>query len=201
MKDDAARQAVEELISLYAAGALPADEHQSVEARLQSGWPEGQAAWKALQPGIEAMLLAIPAGLLPTDLKDRLLNQLPRAVVAQTLIPKIPPHAPAGIIFQHQRDASFVPTPYPGITMRLLHVDQTGAKFSALLRVAPGAKYPSHHHDGVEECLVLEGTLMVGNTRMVVGDYQRAEEDSDHVDQWSETGALLYINAPLSLLG
>jgi len=201
MKDDAAREAVEEQISLYAAGALPAGEHQSVEERLQRGWPEGQAAWAALQPGIEAMLLAIPAASLPVDLKDRLLQQLPRSVATQALIPKATPAAPGGITFQHQRDANFIPTPYPGITMRLLHVDQAGAKFSALLRVAPGAKYPSHHHDGVEECLVLEGTLMVGNTRMVTGDYQRAEPDSDHVDQWSETGALLYINAPLSLLG
>lgn len=201
MKDDAAQQAVEELISLYAAGALPADEHQSVEERLHRGWPEGQAAWEALQPGIEAMLLAIPAGYLPTDLKERLLSQLPRTVAAQALIPKKPASPPGGILFQHQRDAEFVPTPYPGITIRMLHLDQAGAKFSALLRVAPGAKYPSHHHDGIEECLVLEGTLMVGETRMEAGDYQRAEADSDHVDQWSETGALLYINAPLSLLG
>ncbi|HQR07489.1 MAG TPA: cupin domain-containing protein [Gemmatales bacterium] len=201
MKHDAAYQAVDELISLYAAGALPPEEHRSVEERLRQGWPEGQAAWKSLQPGIEAMLLAIPAGFLPTDLKERLLQQLPRAVAVQTLIPKTVPVAPGGIIFQHQRDASFVPTPYPGIAMRLLHLDQACSKFSALLRVAPGAKYPSHHHDGVEECLVLEGTLMVGDTRMVAGDYQRAEAHSDHVDQWSETGALLYINAPLSLLG
>ncbi|MFT3880658.1 MAG: cupin domain-containing protein [Gemmatales bacterium] len=201
MKDRAAQEAVEELISLYAAGALPADERQSVEERLQQGWPEGQAAWQALQPGIEAMLLAIPAGLLPSDLKHRLLSQLPRMVTSQSLIPPTAPVKPAGISFQHQRDAEFVPTPYPGITMRMLHLDQKGSKFSALLRVAPGATYPHHHHDGVEECLVLEGTLMVGDTRMVVGDYQRAEEHSDHVDQWSETGALLYINAPLSLLG
>lgn len=201
MKDEAAREAVEELISLYASGALPAEEHRSVEERLHRGWPEGQAAWEALQPGIEAMLQAIPAASLPTNLKERLLQQLPRAVSAHSLIPKTTPATTGGIIFQHQRDANYVPTPYPGITMRLLHVDQAGAKFSALLRVEPGAKYPSHHHDGVEECLVLEGSLMVGNTRMVAGDYQRAEPHSEHVEQWTETGALLFINAPLSLLG
>jgi len=34
---------------------------------------------------------------------------------------------------------------------------------------------------------------------MKAGDYQRAEADSDHVEQWTDTGALLYLSAPADL--
>jgi uncharacterized protein HemY len=47
---------------------------------------------------------------------------------------------------------------------------------------------------------VLEGELLVGGVRMKAGDYQRAEPGTAHADQWSDTGALLYITGPISLL-
>lgn len=190
----------EEQLTLYAAGALPVAEATAVEEQLRHSSAEGWQHWQSLQPVVDALLAAIPERMPSPGVKGKLLSQLPCSKPVEALIPS-PLRSPAGILFQHERDAEFVPTPYPGITLRLLHVDQAQQKFSALLRLSPGAKYPSHHHDGVEECLVLEGTLWVGNTKMTVGDYQRAEADSDHVDQWSETGALLYINAPLSLMG
>ena len=198
---DMPNAATEELLALYAAGALSEVERQAIEDRLRQGWPDGQETWDDMQSSLEKVFHSLPQEQPPAQLKERLLTRLPRAVSASVLLHQQAKPSPAGIVFQHQRDAQFVPTPYPGITMRLLHVDQQARQFSALLKVEPGAVYPHHHHDGHEECLVLEGTLLVGDIRMVAGDFQRAEPDSDHVDQWSDTGALLYINAPLSLLG
>lgn len=195
------QEAVYELIALYAAGALPQAEQQEVEERLRQGWPEGEAAWQEMQPALQSLLQTQPPEEPSPALKARLLEMLPQAKPVQAIIPPASIPSLAGITFQHQRDAAFMPTPYPGISIRMLHVDQKQKQFSALMKVEPGAVYPHHHHDGYEECLVLEGTLMVGDTKMVAGDYQRADAGSDHVDQWSETGALLYINAPLSLLG
>ena len=107
---------------------------------------------------------------------------------------------PPDIRFRFATDGAFAPTPYPGVAIRVLNVDRERRQFSAVIRLDAGATYPSHAHDGPEECVVLEGELLVGDVRMRPGDYQRAEPGSAHSDQWSETGALLFVTGPMSLL-
>jgi quercetin dioxygenase-like cupin family protein len=102
--------------------------------------------------------------------------------------------------FRFATDGAFAPTPFPGMTIRMLNLDPARKQFSAMIRLEPGAVYPSHAHDGPEECVVLEGELLVGGVRMKAGDYQRAEPGTAHADQWSDTGALLYVTGPASLL-
>lgn len=117
--------------------------------------------------------------------------------VKATLFARIDPPGPR---FQFAGDGAFVPTPYPGMSIRVLNVDRPRRQFTALIRLEPGGRYPSHPHDGPEECVVLEGELLVGGVRMKAGDYQRAEPGSAHADQWSDTGALLFVTGPLSLM-
>jgi anti-sigma factor ChrR (cupin superfamily) len=62
-----------------------------------------------------------------------------------------------------------------------------------LVRMDPGSSYPGHLHAGVEECFVLEGELRVGEEVLRRGDYQRADEGSEHGIQWTEKGCLLLI--------
>lgn len=50
----------------------------------------------------------------------------------------------------------------PGITYRVLKVDQELKRQSLLVRMQPGAIYQSHAHDIDEECLVIEGDLRYG---------------------------------------
>lgn len=102
--------------------------------------------------------------------------------------------------FRFAGDGAFVPTPFPGMTIRMLNLDRERKQFTAMIRLEPGATYPGHAHDGPEECVVLEGELLVGGVRMKAGDYQRAEPGTEHADQWSDTGALLYVSGPASLL-
>ncbi len=104
------------------------------------------------------------------------------------------------IEFQFVQDKPFDPTPHRGVSVRVLHVDEVRKQFSAVLRLEPGGVFPSHAHDGPEECLVLEGVLHVGGVRMGVGDFQRTEAGTQHVEQHAPEGALLYIKGPLSLL-
>jgi hypothetical protein len=47
--------------------------------------------------------------------------------------------------------------------MRLLFVDRDHSRCTALVRMAAGATYSSHVHNGPEECFVLEGDLHVGD--------------------------------------
>lgn len=133
------------------------------------------------------------------------------AQLAAAIPPVAPPHGvktalfarlspTPDIRFRFATDGAFAPTPHPGMSIRLLNLDRERRQFSALIRLDAGAIYPSHAHDGPEECVVLEGELRVGDVRMRPGDYQRAEPGSAHADQWSETGALLFVTGPMSLL-
>jgi quercetin dioxygenase-like cupin family protein len=193
---EVSRESLDELMACYLAGALPAHEERALLNQLAAGWPEGAAALREQEQGLLALMQSIPAVQPPSALKVEILSMLP----ARKSVGEVKAHPLAGISFSSHQQSSFLPTPFPGISLRMLHINRPARKFTALMKLEPGARYPSHHHDGEEECLVLEGSLMVGDHRMEAGDYQFCEADSDHVNQWSETGALLYITAPLSLL-
>jgi len=51
------------------------------------------------------------------------------------------------------------PTEFPGVEMKILWREPGGEAFTALFRLAPGARLPPHRHRGVEQTWVLEGSL------------------------------------------
>ncbi len=165
----------------FVAGALNPSECADWESALADPASPESAATAELEGALLALTASIPAVEPPAGIKAALLA----AVVP-----------PQGFVFRFTDDAGFRPTPIPGVSFRLLHRDKGRNVVSCLLKLAPGAHLPTHSHRGVEECLVLEGTIFVGQTRMGAGDYQRAEPDSEHVEQWTETGALVYLSAP-----
>lgn len=79
----------------------------------------------------------------------------------------------------------------PGITMKVLHHD--GRSLSYLLRLAPGAVLPAHHHPQDEECLVLEGEMQIGNTVVPAGGYHLGRKGVLHDRLTSPNGALIFL--------
>jgi anti-sigma factor ChrR (cupin superfamily) len=165
----------EELLALYAAGALPPSEAAEVERA--DAWAEFAAAVECLA---DAEPVAPPPGL-----KTAILNQL---------------DLPTGYTVTHADPTAFAPTPFPGITVRVLNVDPVARRFTSLFRFAPGARLPAHPHATAEECVLLEGSLCMGGVRMTAGAYLRVDAGVDHVEQWSDTGGLAFITGPLELL-
>ncbi len=81
------------------------------------------------------------------------------------------------------------------IQVKVLHDD--GTTLSWLLRLLPGGRLPEHDHaDGKEECMVLEGTLMINGQQFVGGDYQIAHPGSVHYEVASSEGALVFLKSP-----
>jgi len=148
---------LEELIALYAVGALAPAESHALEARLAAAGPE--------------------------ELLRRLDDE--------------PAGAPTALHIARASEAVWEALPYPGLHKRLLHLDCASGRYTALVRMAPGASYPAHDHAGVEECLVLEGDLHVGGEVLRAGDYQRALAGSHHVEQTTEGGCLVLLVGPL----
>ncbi len=179
-----------EWAALYAAGALAPEEAADLEVWRERGWPEFEQELNGFGRAVEAIgALAVPMPP-PPALKEKLLRQIAVAP------------APAGADMYIQRDGPEVwrPSPFPGISVRVLHADRSLKRVSLCARMEPGAVYPSHDHSGLEECIVLEGELLVGDVLLKAGDYQRAEPGSRHAPQTSPTGALLLLTLPLAAL-
>jgi anti-sigma factor ChrR (cupin superfamily) len=86
----------------------------------------------------------------------------------------------------------------PGVEWQILFDNPLTKRRSLLLRMAPGAAYSGHSHEGgYEECLVLEGDLAFGGCKLKAGDFHVAATDSFHPLAVSINGCLLHISAPI----
>ena len=94
-------------------------------------------------------------------------------------------------------DGAWEPTGVAGVEVRRLFLDAANDRVTMLVRMAAGTAYPAHRHGGFEECYVLQGDLLVGDTRMHPGDYQRVEGGSLHGVQSTAAGCLLLITSSL----
>lgn len=182
-----------ERVALYVAGALPPDEVHSFEcgfADAESSDLRSVRDFDSVVRGFASDDVAPPPRI--------------RAALLAAIDPRSADRAAAarvsGMAFLFAEDANFEPTPYPGITMRVLNTDLERQQFTCLIRLEPGSTFPSHPHDGPEECIVLDGEFAVFGVTMKKGDYQRAAPGRDHGVQSSATGALVYLSGPLSLL-
>jgi anti-sigma factor ChrR (cupin superfamily) len=169
----------DDLLALYAAGALAPDE--ATEAECAGGDVE---AWELYADAVALMDAAEPVAP-PPQLKSALLAKL---------------DPPAGYTISPADPTAFERLPFPGLSMRVLNIDKVGGRFTSLLRFAPGARLPAHPHASAEECVLLEGSLYMGGVKMTAGAYLRVEAGVDHVEQWSDTGALAFVTGPLELL-
>lgn len=62
-----------------------------------------------------------------------------------------------------------------------------------LFRLAPGGVLPPHGHTGEEECIVLSGSVNLGDQVVHEGDFHLAGAGTDHTLITTSTGALLFV--------
>lgn len=79
----------------------------------------------------------------------------------------------------------------PGVRIKVLQTH--GATQSYLLKLEPGTVVPPHRHPITEECVVLQGEIVVGDIRGYTGTYHRAPAHVAHTTISSPNGALLYL--------
>ncbi len=103
---------------------------------------------------------------------------------------------PAGFSFRFAADGEWLPHPVPGIRMKVLALNREAGYATLLLDVAPGTRFPAHHHGGAEECLVLSGSLYTWDRRMTAGDFLHADAETDHGELWTEEGCRVLLVAP-----
>ena len=137
----------------------------------------------------EVLTIALAASAAPAlpsvGVRSRLMEQIRTA------------NTPAGFSFVFDRDEhDWMPHPVPGIRMKILAHNRQRGYATLLLDVAPGTRFPSHHHGGAEECYVVSGSLYTCGRRLGAGDFVHADADTDHGELWTEEGCRVILVVP-----
>lgn len=174
---------IDALAGEYVLGTLDAAARCRFEARLAADDAAARAvaAWEA-----RLLPLAGPAGETPPP--PRLWTAIRR---------RLDDESGAGAMRTIRADAGWEPYS-PGIAIKRLHVDADAGMRSFLLRLAPGAVADAHHHPADEECLVLEGELVIGDLTLRAGDYHLAPKGVPHPALEAPAGALLFVRAAVT---
>lgn len=185
--------APEDLAALYAAGAMNHDEQERFEAQLTDS-QEHRDALRSFDAATAALFASIEPVAPSANIRATLLGKIAQVTAVQGNTQQ--PHASPPTIRRASADA-WRPTPMPGITLRILHIDRAARRFSGLFRMEVGAAYPSHVHEQPEEILVLEGDLDFGSYTLEAGDYLRLEAGSAHSEARTKRGCVCLITAEL----
>jgi anti-sigma factor ChrR (cupin superfamily) len=164
--------------SLYALGLLDEGESSAFELHLKSCLA---CEAEVRESGDLAVRLAetIPASTPPAGLRDRVLTEavLPRGVLALVRAAKM----------------NWQPTAFAGVSTVRLYEDAARGELTSLIRMMPGAHYPSHRHASLEHCYVLEGDLVFEDHTLMAGDYSAGSPDAEHASATTKHGCLLFL--------
>ena len=87
-----------------------------------------------------------------------------------------------------------------GVQIKVLH--EAGGVMSYLLRLAPGASIAPHRHPIDEECVVLEGTVRIGDDLVVeAGGFHLARQGLLHAPIHAPQGATLFLRGAAPEVG
>jgi anti-sigma factor ChrR (cupin superfamily) len=176
----------QELASLYALGALTPPEQQAFEAEL-SGNPELQSLARSLQSTIAVVAAATPPVPIPSGLKEKVFRR-----VDQTEAAKAAPAFVMGLRFALSADQSgWKQLPIPGAYIKLLSLERDRGYAVLLGKLEPGTRYPAHLNAGPEDFYILTGDLVIGDRRLVAGDFHHADAGSRHDENYSVEGCTL----------
>jgi mannose-6-phosphate isomerase-like protein (cupin superfamily) len=183
------------LAAEYVLGTLAEEERQAVTDRLPSdaGLRSRVAAWQRRLSELEAH----EPGIVPPE---RLWRSLEAAIDAggdagggDAGGDARSNHVDAIVVVRGD-DRRWQPLA-PGVDWLPLYQEPAQGWHAFLLRMAPGARLPTHMHSRAEECLVLEGELRIGGVSYVAGDYLVAPAGSQHPRVISRGGAIAYLRA------
>jgi anti-sigma factor ChrR (cupin superfamily) len=176
-------QELRDLVPLHALGLL--DKLES-DALLANATPEVMVELDAY--GRTAGQMAELSAKQPSQsVKDRLMARIAPAADTRRALPD-------GVVaLVRAQEGKWMPTPFPGITVKPLFFDEKSGNQSLLVRMQPGSTYPSHHHVGLEHSLVLEGDAVFSDHTLHAGDYEVGDAAHDHCSITTKGGCLVFL--------
>jgi quercetin dioxygenase-like cupin family protein len=161
-----------------ALSALDDEELAQFEGHLSAGC----LLCKARVRETEEMLAQLPASLEPLTAPDRVKTRVFEAIAKEK-----PDYQ-----FVHAVEGEWQEMA-PGIVAKILSMDETHQRVTALVRMQKGSRYSNHRHALTEELFVIEGSCYCGGRLLKAGDYHRAEAGSIHLDTHTDEGSLMLL--------
>jgi len=125
-------------------------------------------------------------------------NQAPRPEVWQNIKKRMGKNnttLPNGIEAVYKGDGNWRPV-NDKVDVKSLFIDKEQGSESYLLRFQPEGTIDQHHHgDWNDECIVMEGTVVVGETQFGPGDFHVATRGAVHPRLYSPTGGVLFVRS------
>ena len=184
MTESRHKDEMSELAALYALDALGDDEQRQFKQSLETAPPEVRQQVAAFQEVAQELAFSGPAISPPASLRARLMARIAQEPQEQEGAGEFTFVRSANVAW---RDLG------PGVSMKMLFNDLSGARATMLLRLAPGGTLVAHRHRQVEEFYVLEGSCICAGEFLQAGDYHRAEAGSVHPITSSEEGCLALV--------
>ncbi|MSU58921.1 MAG: hypothetical protein EXS35_12275 [Pedosphaera sp.] len=177
----------QEQASLYALGALSEADTRVFEAELR-----GNAELVTLVRGLQrtADLLAAARPLTPPRaLKAKVLERI-EALAGTPARPALA--ALAGLSFVDGAEKkAWKALPIPGAFIKLLSLERERGYAVLLGKLEPGVRYPAHVNAGPEDFFIVTGDLVIGERKLVAGDFHHAAKGSRHEENYSVDGCTL----------
>ena len=171
---------LDQTAAAYALGIVRGAARAAIEARLSSN-PALQAKVKLWQENFVAVDLAAGRQVPPAGLFDKILDVIG---AGETELP--------GTLTRRAGTGAWTEMS-PGVSFTVLFEDPVAKRRSILVRALPGSNYGAHFHaEGHEECLVLEGDLIMGDLKLLAGDFHLAAKGSTHPAATTRSGCVLY---------
>jgi len=178
------RTDLQSLAALDALGLLDETERLDLERTLASS-PKLREELQDLYEVAAALPRVLPLETPSLSLRER--------IVAHASNRTSEPAALSAALHFIRRDEGWQQHPIPGITVKVLSVDDKTGVATLLIKAAPGTTYPAHHHSGSEGCFVIEGEVLVAGRRIGPGDFHLADAGTDHDPLYTETGATVLL--------
>jgi quercetin dioxygenase-like cupin family protein len=179
---------VHELASSYALNALDPSEKADFEDHLRLGCGECEAGLREFTQVADAIGQSFESAA-PARVRERLFSRLNRAPQR----PGILMHQ-SGLLISRSKEMAWQ-TMSPGIVYKPLYEDARRKYTTALVRMDPGTRYPSHRHSEIEELFLLSGDLNVEGQQMQTGDYCRADSGTVHGETFTDSGCVFLLLA------
>ncbi len=178
----------QDLASLYVLGALTADEQTAFEAEFRGNDELRELVFK-LQRTAGWVAKSVPQIPPPSELKKKIIDRIApaRTNSPSPLVPLL-----AGLRFHEAASESgWKALPVSGAFIKLLSLETERGYAVLLGKIEAGVRYPAHQNAGPEDIYILSGDLMVGDRKLVAGDFHHADKGSQHEVNYSENGCTL----------
>ena len=193
MKHQTAEEAAERA-TLYALSALDEQEARSFEAHLAEGCDVCADEVRSFNPVI-ASLGTCPSEATPSPVvRERLAAFLTEEARPAESTAAFTDTSSRQIVKIRSEEGEWHPLAN-GVFRKILFEDRQRGTTTLILKLQPGAHISSHRHDGIEECIVLEGDVYSDTEMFAAGDYLCMPAGSMHEQLYSTHGALLFIVA------